>query len=61
MVVSDTWNVIDMIHYFSEVGIWASLGRNENVIRSLTRKSAVCCQLSCEIVMLAEHEIDTKS
>ena len=27
-----------MIHYFSDVGIWASLGKDENVIQGLTRK-----------------------
>ena len=30
------WSIV--IHYFSNVGIWASLGKDENVIRGLTRK-----------------------
>ena len=48
-------------HCFGDVGIWTSLGRNENVILGLTRKSAARYTLSCEIVMHAEHEIGTKS
>ena len=39
----------------SEFG--ASLGKNENVIRGLTRKSVARCRFSCEIMMRAEHEI----
>ena len=48
-------------HCFSDIEIWASLGRNENVILGLARKLVARCRLSCEIVMHAEHEIDTKS
>ena len=58
MVVSDTWNMIDVIHYFSDVGIWASLGKDENIIQGLTQK---CIVLLYKIVIRAEHEIGTKS
>ena len=33
MVVNDTWNMT-VIHYFGDVGIWTSLGKDENVIRA---------------------------
>ena len=46
-----------MIHYFGDVGIWASLGKDESVIQGLTRNWPI----SSEIVMRAEHEIGTKS
>ena len=42
-----------MIHCFSDVGIWASLGKHENLNRRFKK--------SCEIVMRAEHEIGMKS
>ena len=48
-------------HYFSDVGIWASLGKDENVIQGLTRKCKLQFTISCKIVMHAEHEIGTKS
>ena len=40
-------------HCFNDVGIWASLGKHENLNHRL--------KISFKIVMRAEHEIGTKS
>ena len=48
MVVSDTWNMTMIYHCFSDVGIWASLGKHENGKCRFPKL--------CEIVMCAEHE-----
>ena len=48
-------------HCFSNVGIWASLGKHENAYQRYPKSCEIMTRAEYEIVMRAEHEIGTKS